>query len=159
MSDTFRTFVVPAAHVELARALCALDTGGAGMFTTALAQTQDLQTITHYISTGWVPPRLAAASPLAAWEQDDEGKWIQTSYIPGRTDAVYFASQQADPPVSCTEADIQHLFDESDITEQDPWTACSRLELKIYEAPQDAVEEGEVSEDHLSEHSQGDEGG
>ena len=37
MSDLFRTFIVPAAHADLARALCALEAGGAGMFTTGLS--------------------------------------------------------------------------------------------------------------------------
>ena len=134
MSDTFRTFIVPAAHVELARALCALDTGGAGMFTTPLSATGQ-EPATHYGSTGWVPPTLAAASPLAVWEQDADGAWQRTAYEPGRPDAVAHAAAAADPPVPCTVADVEALFAASDVTMQDPWTACGRLGLSICQPP------------------------
>lgn len=130
MSYAFRTFIVPAAHADLARALCALEPGGAGMFTTPLS-TSGVEPTTHYVSTGFVPGALGAASPYAEWEQDQDGKWIRTSYEPGRPEAVLAAAQAADPPIPCTLEEIEHLFTSSDVTSQDPWVAFSRLELKI----------------------------
>ena len=130
MTDTFRTFVVPAAHVDLARALCALDAGGAGMLTTPLSPT-GAEPATHYVSTGWVPPTLAGASPLAVWQQDADGVWQRTAYEPGRPAAVLAAAEAAEPPVPCTLAEVEALFAASDITTQDPWTAFGRLGLTI----------------------------
>lgn len=130
MSDMFRTYIVPAAHVDLARALCALDTGGAGMFTTPLSAT-GAEPATHFVSTGWVPPTLAAASPLATWQQDADKVWQRTAYEPGRPDAVAKAAADADPPVPCTVAQVEALFAASDVTTQNPWSAFGRLGLRI----------------------------
>jgi hypothetical protein len=130
VSDLFRTFIVPAAHADLARALCALEAGGAGMFTTGLSA-DGTEPATHYISTGQVPGPLGMAAPCAVWEQDAEGAWVEVGREPGNPAAVYAAAQAADPPVACTLADIEALFLASDITAQDPVTACGRLGLGI----------------------------
>ncbi len=129
MSYAFRTFVVPAANAHLARALCALESGGEGMFTAGLSSTGQ-EPATHYVSTGLVPGALGAASPCSVWEQDANGRWVKVSHDPGRPDAVYAASQAANPPVSCTLADVEMLFVASDVTGQDPWTAFGRLGLR-----------------------------
>ena len=135
MSDLFRTFIVPAAHADLARALCALEVGGAGMFTTGLSA-DGTKPATHYVSTGQVPGPLGMAAPCAVWEQDAEGAWVEVSREPGNPAAVYAAAQAADPPVACTLADIEALFLASDITAQEPSTACGRLGLRIVTPPE-----------------------
>jgi hypothetical protein len=135
VSDLFRTFIVPAAHADLARALCALEAGGAGMFTTGLSA-DGTEPATHIVSTGQVPGPLGMAAPCAVWEQDAEGAWVEVSREPGNPAAVYAASQAADPPVACTLADIEALFVASDITAQDPVTACGRLGLRIVTPPE-----------------------
>jgi hypothetical protein len=135
MSDLFRTFIVPAAHADLARALCALEAGGAGMFTTGLSA-DGTEPASYYVSTGQVPGPLGMAAPCAVWEQDAEGAWVEVSREPGNPAAVYAASQAADPPVACTLADIEALFVASDITAQEPSTACGRLGLRIVLPPE-----------------------
>ena len=130
MSDLFRTFIVPAAHADLARALCALEAGGAGMFTTGLSA-DGTEPASYFVSTGQVPGPLGMAAPCAVWEQDAEGAWVEVSREPGNPAAVYAAAQAADPPVACTLADIEALFVASDITAQEPVTACGRLGLRI----------------------------
>jgi hypothetical protein len=135
MSDLFRTFIVPAAHADLARALCALEAGGAGMFTTGLSA-DGTEPASYFVSTGQVPGPLGMAAPCAVWEQDAEGAWVEVSYEPGNADAVFAASQAADPPLACTLADIEALFVASDITAQEPSTACGRLGLRIVTPPE-----------------------
>ena len=97
MMDTFKTLVIPDDCVELARQLCALEAGGAGMFTTGLSA-DGKEPATHYISTGWCPPLIAKFTPLQVWEQQ-EGEWVMVDSIPGNPEAVYKASQAADPPL------------------------------------------------------------
>ena len=135
MSDLFRTFIVPAAHADLARALCALEAGGAGMFTTGLSA-DGTEPASYFVSTGQVPGPLGMAAPCAVWEQDAEGAWVEVSREPGNPAAVYAAAQAADPPVACTLADIEALFVASDITAQEPSTACGRLGLRIVTPPE-----------------------
>jgi hypothetical protein len=130
MTDAFRTYIVPAAHADLARALCALEPGGAGMFATPLSAT-GAEPATHYGSTGQVPGAMGAASPLAVWEQDADGAWVEVSREPGNAAAVYAAAQAATPPVACTLADVEALFAAADVTQQDPWTALARLGLQM----------------------------
>jgi hypothetical protein len=135
MSDLFRTFIVPAAHADLARALCALEAGGAGMFTTGLSA-DGTEPASYFVSTGQVPGPLGMAAPCAVWEQDADGAWVEVSREPGNPAAVLAAAQAADPPVACTLADIEALFLASDITAQDPVTACGRLGLRIVTPPE-----------------------
>ena len=138
MTNDFRTFIVAAADAALARALCALEPGGAGMFTTPLSPT-GAEPATHYISTGQVPGTMGAAAPLETWEQDATGAWVEVSREPGNAAAVYAAAQAAEPPVVCTLADIEALFAASDVTAQDPWVALGRLGLKLVQVTEAAT--------------------
>ena len=62
--DIFRTLIVPAANVDLARAVGAsFGPGGAGMWTTPLSASGS-DPATHYISTGYVPPEYGFLVPL-----------------------------------------------------------------------------------------------
>lgn len=137
MSDTFKTLIIPDAHVELARQLCALEAGGAGMFTTGLSA-DGKEPASHYISTGWCPPLIAKFTPLQVWEWQEDA-WVMVDSIPGNAAAVFKASQDADPPLDCTLADIEALFTDSDITQQEPFVAMGRMGLVIVQ-PEEPVE-------------------
>ena len=140
--DTFKTLIIPDDCVELARQLCALEAGGAGMFTTGLSA-DGKEPATHYISTGWCPPLIAKFTPLQVWEQQ-EGEWVMVDSIPGNPEAVYKASQAADPPLDCTLADIETLFTDSDMTQQEPFVAMGRMGLSIVQPePEEPVIEPE----------------
>ena len=136
--DTFKTLVIPDDCVELARQLCALEGGGAGMFTTGLSA-DGKAPASHYISSGLCPKFIAAYGPLQVWEQQ-EGEWVMVDSIPGNPLAVFKASQDADPPLDCTLADIETLFTDSDITQQEPFVAMGRMGLVIVQ-PVDIPEE------------------
>ncbi len=136
--DTFRTLIIEESEVELARQLCALEAGGAGMFTTGLSA-DGKEPATHYISSGWCPPLIAKFTPLQVWEQQ-EGEWVMVDSIPGNPLAVFKASQDADPPLDCTLADIEALFTDSDMTQQDPFVAMGRMGLSIVQ-PEEPVDE------------------
>ena len=138
--DTFRTLIIPDDCVDLARQLCALEAGGAGMFTTGLSA-DGKAPATHYISSGVCPKFVASYGPLQVWEQQ-EGEWVMVDSIPGNAGAVYKASQAADPPVDCTLKDVQALFTDSDITEQEPFTAMQRMGLVMVQ-PDEPVQEEE----------------
>ena len=138
--DTFRTLIIPDANVDLARQLCALEAGGSGMFTTGLSA-DGKAPATHYISSGVCPKFVASYGPLQVWEQQ-EGEWVMVDSIPGNAGAVYKASQAADPPVDCTLKDVQALFTDSDITEQEPFTAMQRMGLQMVQ-PDEPVQEEE----------------
>ena len=135
--DTFKTLIVPDAHVDLARQLCALEAGGAGMFTTPLSA-DGKEPATHYISSGFCPPLITQYTPTQVWEwQPEDDSWGLVDEIPGNPVAVYDASQAADPPVPCTLADIEALFTDSDITQQEPFVAMGRMGLQIVQPPVD----------------------
>ena len=127
--NLFRTMIVPDANVALARQLCALEAGGAGMLITGLSA-DGAAPATHYISSGECPPLIVQFCPVQTWEQQD-GVWVMTGSTPGDPQAVVDAAKAADPPVQCTLAEIEDLFAAADITEQDPWVALGRLGLKL----------------------------
>ena len=91
--DTFKTLVIPDDCVELARQLCALEAGGAGMFTTGLSA-DGKAPATHYISSGFCPPLIAQYTPTQVWEMQGDA-WVLVDTIPGNPVAVYDASQAA----------------------------------------------------------------
>ena len=125
----FRTIIVPDANVALARQLCALEAGGAGMLVSGLSS-DGAAPATHFISSGECPPLIVQYCPVQTWEQQD-GVWVMVDEIPGNPQAVLDAAQAADPPVQCTLAEIEDLFVVSDITEQDPFVAMGRLGLQL----------------------------
>lgn len=131
--DTFRTLIIEESDVALARQLCALEAGGAGMFTTGLSA-DGKAPASHYISSGVCPKFIAAYGPLQVWEwqqpdSEQTGAWVMVDSTPGNARAVYGASQKAEPPLDCTLADVEALFTDSDITEQDPFVAMGRMGL------------------------------
>lgn len=129
MSDLFRTLIVPASQVDLARAIAAsFGPGGQGMWTTPLSAS-GLNPATHYISTGYISAEFVSLAPMATWEQNEDGNWVQTNYYSGDAAAVYGMCQQAG--LSYTFAEIENVFIRSDVSQQEPFTALDRMGLKI----------------------------
>ena len=135
--DIFRTLIVPAASVDLARAIAsAFGPGGEGMWTTPLSAS-GLDPATHYISTGYVPPEYGYLVPLQVWTQDEDGDWVLVASEPGDPVAVYEAATAQG--VVCTQADVNALFAAADVTEQEPFVAMGRLGLTIINPPLDTT--------------------
>lgn len=146
MSEILRTMIVTAADVPLARAIADMYAGSAqNMWITGLSAT-GLEPATHYISSGIVPEGYQILAPWQTWQWKQEsmetpGQWVKTDSYPGQPDTVYAACQQPkfnpdpeatpEPQVDCTLADIQGLFERSDITDQNPWVAMGRLGLQV----------------------------
>ena len=135
MADAFRTLIVPASQVDLARAIAAsFGPGGDGMWTTPLSAT-GLDPASHYISSGFVPEAFAYMVPLQVWEQNEDGAWVLVSSEPGDPVAVYTAASEAG--VICTQAEVDALFAAADVTAQEPFVAMGRLGLAIVNPPMD----------------------
>lgn len=136
MMDIFRTLIVPAANVDLARSIAAsFGPGGAGMWTTPLSVTEQ-EPASHYISSGYIPAAFAYLVPCQTWTQED-GVWVMTGSEPGDPVAVYEAASQAG--VECTQADVDALFAVADVTVQDPFVAMGRLGVQIINPPIDGA--------------------
>jgi hypothetical protein len=133
--DIFRTLIVPAASVELAREIAAsFGPGGANMWITPLSPA-GADPATHYISSGYVPPEYQFLVPCQTWEQDEDGQWIMTGSTPGNPVAVYEHCVASE--IECTQDDIDALFATVDVTEQKPFVAMARLGLQIINPPED----------------------
>ena len=127
--DIFRTLIVPAANVDLARAIAtSFGPGGVGMWITPLSA-NGLDPATHYISSGYVPPEYGYLVPLQVWAINEEGNWVIASTEPGDPVSVYTAATAQG--VVCTQDDVDALFAAADVTEQEPFVAMGRLGLKI----------------------------
>ena len=127
---THRTIIVPAASQALAQGLCeaiAEGDAGRGMFTTGLSATGETPA-THYISSGHIEQQFADILPLTTVNQDGEGlPDIHTR--PGNVEAVEAMAAQAG--IDLPPGAIAALFAAIDVTEQEPFTAMSRLGLRI----------------------------
>ena len=135
--DIFRTLIVPATNVSLARAIATcFGPGGEGMWTTPLSASGS-DPATHYISSGYVPPEYGYLVPLQVWSQDQNGDWVLVGSEPGDPVAVYTAATAQG--VVCTQADVDALFAAADVTEQEPFTAMGRLGLTIINPPLDTT--------------------
>ena len=138
-AETFLTMIVPASVVDLARNIAAnLDPGGANMWITGLSQT-GAAPATHFISTGIVPGAWHQLIPVETWELQED-QWVLVSETSGNPQAIYGLCLQKGLQVTLPE--IEQLFVEVDITQQDPWTAISRLNIRMVQ--EDATQEGSV---------------
>lgn len=134
-----RTLIVPDSHVELARNIAAaFGTGGENMFIAPLSPTGD-KPATHWCSTGYVPAEFSDMVPLQVWSVDEEGNWVAGEGEDGNPQMVFDIVTQdvvdeegnvIKPGLSVTLQDIQELFEASDVTQQEPRTAFSRLGLE-----------------------------
>lgn len=108
-----RCMVVPAAHVATARTIASTLAGpsGSGMWITALNST-GTGAATHYISSGKIEDLFA--------------------YL--LTDASILLQACQDAGLSYTLPQLSALLTASDVSEEDPFTALSRLNLRIINA-------------------------
>lgn len=127
--STFRTMIVSAADADLARTIAAtLDpANSSGMFETGLSATGTAPA-THYVSTGYVSDAFAAPLPFQVWEQVD-GNWLLVESQPG--DAWGVAAMCQEDGLEVTPDQVEVLFEGSDITDQEPFTAFGRLGLQL----------------------------
>jgi len=150
MTDVFRTIIVPNDYVGLARKLTSTlsPIGGVNMYETGLSPTGTMPA-THWISSGYIAEEYAALMPLYEWiqEYDEQQQPIgsltrntvfqgQPETIIGYIDAIIagYAELEEPPvdPVTPVPIEvIQSLFDNSDITMEEPFAAINRLNLKI----------------------------
>ncbi len=125
---THRTIIVPAAFQQLAQGLCAAAEGdaGKGMLTTGLSA-DGTEPATHYISSGPIAAEFGDLLPLTSF--DEEG---QPTTRPGDVATVEAIADQAG--ITLPAGTIAALFAAIDVTEQEPFTAMSRLGLQIAQA-------------------------
>jgi len=137
VSDIFRTMILAADTIDLARDLAAsFGSAGAGMWPTALSA-DGMEPASHFISSGYIPPEFAYLVPCQTWEQGEDGAWVMVSSEPGDPVAVYEAATAQG--VICTQADVDAIFASSDVTAQEPFAAMGRAGLKIVQPPMEAV--------------------
>ena len=134
---SFRTLIVTAADAPLARdiAVTLSPEGGKNMWLAGLSA-DGMEPATHYVSTGAISPEFAALMPDQTWEQDEDGNWTMTASTPG--DPAMLDQMCQDAGMSVNFFQIQLLFINSDVTEQEPQVAFSRLGLQIVTGDFDA---------------------
>jgi len=129
MADVFRTLVITAADAPLAREIAAaFGPGGMGMWTTPLSA-HGQEPATHYISSGYIPAEFVGLAPCTTWTQDENGNWVEVSHFPGGAATVYAAAEAAG--LSCTLAEVEDVFANSDVSEQEPFVHMGRMGLQI----------------------------
>ena len=129
MTYTFRTFIVPATVVDMARAMCVGLAGpaGDGMFTTELSATGS-DPVTHYISSGQISDEMAALLPLTTVNPDGT---VTTE--PG--DPAYVVELAAQAGITVTVEQVTALLASVDVSDQDGFAALDRAGLKMVQRP------------------------
>lgn len=119
-----RTFIVPAAVVGMARAMCEglAGSAGAGMFITELSATGSAPA-THFVSSGPISDDMAALLPLTT--VDAEGN---VTTAPG--DPAYVVELAAQAGITVTVEQVAGLLAAVDVSEQAPFAAMERLGLQ-----------------------------
>ena len=129
---THRTIIVPAAFQQLAQGLCeaaAEGDAGKGMFTTGLSA-DGTAPATHYMSSGYIFDDFAALLPLTTVEPSTEaGEPDTVTERPSNVPVVEGLAAQAG--IDLPPGTIAALFAAIDVSEQEPFTALTRLGLKI----------------------------
>ena len=122
------TIILPVAAQALAQGLCVAAAGEAGnnMFTTGLSAT-GASPATHFISSGAIETQFADILPITTVEQV-EGKPVTTKTA-GNLDAVM--GIVVGSGASIPEAVITNLFDQLDVSSQDPFSVMDRLGLQL----------------------------
>lgn len=126
MSDySHRTLIVPDNLVVFARELTLSIAGQSAenMWNTALSNTGKLP-VTHWISSGMISNDFVGIIPFM--EFNTEGTEVKTK---GQPDVCQYLASKAGFNTSIEE--IETLFEQADITEQDAFTAMERLGLKL----------------------------
>ena len=123
-----RTMIVPAAHVDMARALAEGISGpaGAGMWTTGLSA-DGTEPATHYISAGLIEDSFADLLPLTSYDEDG-----MDTTVPGKPVEI---AAMAEAPVDL----IADMLDAVTVTDEPAMTTMSRMGLVIV-TPAEVVE-------------------
>ena len=129
MSWSFRTMIVTAADAPLARSIAVTlsPEGGKQMWIAGLSA-DGSEPATHFVSTGAISPEFAVLMPSQTWEQDENGTWTMTDSVPG--DAAMLHGLCVAAVMTVTLQDIEAVFTASDVTEQEPGVALTRLGLQ-----------------------------
>jgi hypothetical protein len=132
MNESFRTLIVPASHVALARHITETlaPVGGKGMYSTGLS-VDGTAPATHWISSGFIDADYAALLPLIEYNED-AGNWIENWLNAGYPEMITQMCADADFDVAL--ADVETLLDAADVTTEEPFAALARLGLQIIQA-------------------------
>jgi len=133
MSWSFRTLIVTAADAPLARSIAVTlsPEGGKQMWIAGLSA-DGSEPATHFVSTGAISPEFAVLMPSQTWEQDENGTWTMTDSVPG--DAAMLHGLCVAAGMTVTLQDIEAVFTASDVTEQEPGVALTRLGLQAVQS-------------------------
>lgn len=128
-----RTIIVPKAKQALSQSLCAglSPNGGAGMFIVGLSASGNAPA-THYISAGPISSDMAALLPCKSVTVDAQGNQ-QITTTPGHPELVPALADKAG--ITVTRAEIDALYAAIDVSDQDPFAALDRLDLKLVQTP------------------------
>jgi hypothetical protein len=132
MTESFRTLIVPASHVALARQITETlaPVGGRGMYSTGLSA-DGAAPATHWISSGFIDADYAALLPLIEYKED-AGTWIENWLNAGYPEMI--VQMCADAEFDVALADVEALLTAADVTTEEPFTALARLGLQIIQA-------------------------
>jgi len=125
--------VVTAADAPVAQTIAVgiSPVAGANMWITPLSATGS-EPATHYISTGYIGPEWEVLMPLQTYARDENGDWVLADVYMGDPQALYDACVQYG--VQVTQQQIADLFNNSDVTTQEPAEALARMGLKLVQA-------------------------
>lgn len=138
--QAYRNMVVPAAHVDLARSICATlaPSGGFAMFGVGLSP-DGTEPATHYVSTGHIDADFAGLMPLQEYVQDENGDWQPTDFDWSDGEPSIVAALCTEAGFEVTPTQVAYLFAASDVTEQEPFVAFERLGLKMVQPDETAA--------------------
>lgn len=127
--QSFRTMIVPAEQVALARSICSTlaPTGGVGMFDVPLSADGGAPA-THYVSTGYLDDEFAQLMPLTEYPAEGDPVVVSAG------DPAAVAALCADAGLAMTEAEVGALFAAADVTVQEPFVAFARLAVRMFDA-------------------------
>ena len=128
-----RCIIIPASAQAKAQALCAGLAGqaGAGMFVVGLSASGNAPA-THYISSGPISDEMAALLPCKSITTDAQGNQ-QTTTTLGHPELVPALAAKAG--ITATKTQITALYAAIDVSDQDPFAALDRLDLKLVQTP------------------------
>ena len=129
MAWAYRNMIVSDAAVDTCRSLAMLLAGEAQKLWTTPLSADGKEPATHWISTGLIEEQFAALMPLGTWAQDEKGEWVLDSYYEGQPALLAQLSTDAGFPM--TDVEVVAIFNECDVTLEDPQTSFGRLGLQM----------------------------